>query len=148
MAKITKWLAWVGCFVIFTVATVPSAASAMELEILIAGLRSQDGNVLVAIYKDAETYLEREGFYRRMVIPADSASLFGVISDLPAGEYSVAVLHDENDNNKMDTRFRIPREGYGFSNNVRPRVRVPSFADTSFTVGNERKRLEIEMQYR
>ena len=137
-----------GCVLAFAAAPLLPAASAMELEVLIAGIRNQNGSVLVALYKDAESYLDAEKFYRRVVIPADSASLLGIIRGLPAGMYAIAVLHDENDNNKMDTRFFIPREGYGFSNNVKPRLRAPSFADTKFEVGDKRTRLEIELQYR
>lgn len=148
MASRTGRLARLGCILAFAVASILPAASAMELEILVAGLRNQNGSVLVALYKDAETYLDEENYYRRVVIPADSASLLGVIRDLPAGVYAIAVLHDENDNNKMDTRFFLPREGYGFSNNVKVRFRAPSFADTRFEVGEKRTRLEIELQYR
>ena len=40
--------------------------------------------------------------------------------NLPAGNYAVQVMHDENENNKLDTNFMgMPIEGYGFSNNPR-----------------------------
>lgn len=148
MAKRTGRLARFVLWLALAAAPILPAASAMELEIVVAGLRNQNGSLLVALYKDAESYLNEEDYYRRVVIPANSASLLGVIRDLPAGVYAIAVLHDENDNNKMDTRFFIPREGYGFSNNVKVRFRTPSFADTSFEVGEKRIRLAIELQYR
>jgi uncharacterized protein (DUF2141 family) len=38
--------------------------------------------------------------------------------DLPPGEYGVAVIHDENRNQKLDRNFLgIPKEGFGFANN-------------------------------
>ena len=54
--------------------------------------------------------------------------------DLPAGKYAVQVMHDENDNGKLDANFMgIPIEGYGFSNN--PQVmRRAYFSEAAFEV--------------
>ena len=53
-------------------------------------------------------------------------------SVLPEGVYAVQVMHDENDNDKLDTNFLgIPSEGYGFSNN--PQVmRRATFEEARF----------------
>ncbi len=126
---------------------VGSISAAMELEISAVGLRNTKGNILVVLYRDAETFLKKD-FFRYLVIPASGQPPTGVIREIPEGEYAIAILHDENNNNKMDKRFFMPREGFGFSNNVKVRVRAPSFGDTKFTVNSERTRLEIELQYR
>jgi uncharacterized protein (DUF2141 family) len=40
---------------------------------------------------------------------------------VPAGRYSVSVMHDENLNQKLDTNFLgMPKEAFGFSNHARP----------------------------
>ena len=138
-------------FGVFTTAflfSVISAAAAMELEISVIKLRNTEGNVLVALYRDPDTFLGKEGFFRTLVIPASRQPPTGVIRDLPEGDYAIALLHDENNNKKMDKRFFVPREGFGFSNNVKVRVRAPSFDDTKFSVNAERTRLVIELQYR
>ena len=124
-----------------------STAAAMELEISVVGLRNTKGNILVVLYRDAETFLEKD-FFRALVIPASGQPPTGAIRELPEGEYAIVILHDENSNNKMDKRFFLPREGFGFSNNVKVRARAPSFGDTKFTVSFGRTRLEIELQYR
>ena len=126
---------------------VSPATAAMELEISAVGLRNTKGNILVVLYRDAETFLD-EDFFRYLVIPADQQPPTGVIRELPEGEYAIAVLHDENSNNKLDKRFFLPREGFGFSNNMKVRVRAPSFDEAKFTVTSGRTRLEIELQYR
>lgn len=148
MANWTRRIARLGCIFVFAVATMVPAASSIDLEVAIAGLRSQNGSVLVALYKGSETYLKKEGYHQIVVVPADSALPTGVIRGLPPGQYSIAALHDENDNQKMDTRFRLPKEGFGFSNNVNVRFRAPSFADTMFEVGETGTRIEIEIRYR
>src|SRR4051812_16573780 len=57
-------------------------------------------------------------------------------ADLPEGNYAVAVIHDVNDNHKLDTGFMgIPTERWGSSNN--PKVwRKPYFSEVKVGVGS------------
>ena len=50
------------------------------------------------------------------------------------GEYGIAVLDDENNNGKMDYKFFIPQEGYGFSNYIHSTLQKPNFVQFKFTV--------------
>lgn len=62
------------------------------------------------------------------------------------GDYAIAVYHDENGNGKMDKRlFGIPKEPYGFSNNVKPVMSAPKFSECRFTVGNDGKAISIRL---
>lgn len=46
------------------------------------------------------------------------------------GAYALAVHHDGNSNGKVDANFfGIPKEGYGVSNDPRPKFRAPRFAE-------------------
>jgi len=47
---------------------------------------------------------------------------------LPLGTYAIAVIHDENNNSRLDTLAGIPREGFGFSRNPPIRFGAPRFA--------------------
>lgn len=52
--------------------------------------------------------------------------------DLAPGTYALRLLHDENDNGKLDSNFLgWPTEGYGFSNNPRL-VRPAKFQEARF----------------
>ena len=54
---------------------------------------------------------------------------------LPHGEYAIAIFVDANRNGKMDKNFLgIPKEQYGFSNNVMGRMAAPSFEQAKFEV--------------
>ena len=57
-----------------------------------------------------------------------------VFTDLTPGKYAVRLMHDENDNGKLDSNVvGMPTEGYGFSNN--PMVMRPAtFEEASFEV--------------
>lgn len=54
--------------------------------------------------------------------------------DVPEGQYSVRIFHDENNNRKMDTNFMgIPKEGWAMSNNVKANFGPPNFEKSIFT---------------
>jgi uncharacterized protein (DUF2141 family) len=72
------------------------------------------------------------------------------ISDVNSGNYAVAVIDDENSDTIMQKNILgIPKEGYGFSNNIKPSIKgAPSFEDCLFSVDEGKRELvEIEMQY-
>ena len=62
------------------------------------------------------------------------------------GTYAIAVVHDENGNNKMDKAIFLPREGFGFSRNPAIAMGPPSFKSASFAVAGD-MRQSIKMKY-
>ena len=64
-----------------------------------------------------------------------------------AGDYAVAVIHDENSNDKLDTFAGIPREGFGFSRNPPIRFGAPRFAAARFALTVMPKQQQIRMRY-
>lgn len=50
-----------------------------------------------------------------------------VVNNLKPGKYAFRYFHDENKNNKLDTKIGIPIEGYGFSNNAKGKFGPPAF---------------------
>ena len=81
----------------------------------------------------------------RMAVKAADAGDFKIHA--PAtGTYAIAVVHDENGNNKMDVAIFLPREGFGFSRNPAITVGPPSFKAASFAVTGD-MRQSIKMKY-
>ena len=68
---------------------------------------------------------------------------------LASGNYAIAILHDENDDGKMNTNFLgLPKEGYGFSNNVMGTFGPPTFSKASFQYNaNQIKSIVINTKY-
>ena len=63
------------------------------------------------------------------------------------GTYAAAVYHDANANGRMDTNaLGIPREGYGVSNNPRPRFRAPRFSEAQVRITRDTT-LTLRMAY-
>jgi uncharacterized protein (DUF2141 family) len=121
-----------------------------SVRVQIHGIRNTNGDIACAIFNAAEGYPEESTKaykFTRMASPGNSAIC--QFHDIPPGTYAVAVFHDENANGKLDKNFLgIPREGYGASNNVRPKMSAPAFKDTAFSVkAGGTTTLNIDMGY-
>lgn len=69
--------------------------------------------------------------------------------ELPPGKYGIAVIHDENENQKLDRNFLgIPKEGFGFANNPRVLLSPPSFQTASTEVTCPETETEIRLIYK
>lgn len=83
---------------------------------------------------------------RRLTVPVSQARAIR-FDGLPSGSYAIALIHDENGNNKLDTSFGIPREGFGFSRNPVIRFGPPSFASAQFPVAGGTTDETIKVKY-
>ena len=93
-------------------------------------------------YQDAVADIRRTA--GRMQHIADDETLTVIA---PAnGTYAIAVVHDENSNNKMDLAIFLPKEGFGFSRNPTITVGAPSFKSASFAVTGDTAQ-SIKMKY-
>lgn len=124
-----------------------SLSLAHDLYVEISAMRSSKGNVLVSVYNSEEGFpKEPEKAYRKIKMTSIQAAKF-VIKDLPSGTYALAVAHDENSNDKIDTGFLgIPKEGVGFSRNPSITFGPPSFSKAAYTI-NADGQIEIKMHY-
>ena len=67
---------------------------------------------------------------------------------VPPGRYAAQAFHDENRNGKVDrVLFGIPKEGIGFSNDVKIRLSAPKFDDAAFTVGGAPEMIHFSLRY-
>ena len=71
-----------------------------------------------------------------------------ILDDILPGTYALSLLDDVNGNDQMDYRLlKIPAEGFGFSNNIKPKLKHPPFDHVSFQVPEGDSRIRIKMQY-
>lgn len=114
------------------------AAPPGQIDLTVDGLRSTKGNVLVCVTEARQTFpkCDRDPRARRFVLPSAQARQLQV-RGLPSGQYAVALIHDENANNRLDTALAMPREGFGFSRNPAVTFGPPPFAKAEFHVAGE-----------
>ena len=109
---------------------------------LIINLGNQDkpGTLMLAIYNSAEAFAgsvskEKRSVFKGLELylePEDSTQLN---TEIPDGEYAIALFIDLNGNKKIDKNFLgIPKEQYGFSNNAMGKLSAPTFVQAQFTV--------------
>lgn len=119
-------------------------AAAATLTVTVANIANDKGQIRIAVYDDADSWLEAPRW--EAAKPAAVEPLRFTF-EVPPGTYGVAVLHDVNDNGKMDYRLlRLPKEPYGFSNGAVPRLGPPRFADAAFAVGEDAVAIAIELR--
>ncbi|NGM87507.1 DUF2141 domain-containing protein [Parapusillimonas sp. SGNA-6] len=127
------------------------SAAAADLTLRVAGLKNAEGKVAIAVFAGPDGFPRDDGkAVRRVRLPIDasSRSALTVMRDLPAGDYAVAVYHDDNESGRLETNiFGLPQKGYGFSRNVRPKMRAPSFDKARFSLPEQGAELDIAVGY-
>lgn len=117
------------------------------VEVSVIGLRSAKGQVLMCLTTNPKAFPDcsKDLGSVRMAVKASDAGNFAVHA--PAtGTYAIAVVHDENSNNKLDAAIFLPKEGFGFSRNPTITFGPPSFKSASFAVSGD-MRQSIKMKY-
>jgi uncharacterized protein (DUF2141 family) len=116
-----------------------------NLSIELLGVKSSMGNINVAVYNQAKGFLKFDGVFKVDRIAAKEAITTLKIMDLPNGEYAVAIFHDENGNDKLDTNWLgIPKESVAFSNAKIKAFGPPSYKECAFNLNTD---LDLKMQF-
>ena len=117
-----------------------------ELHITVEGAKNKKGTIQVAVYKPSDDFPNKNFFIgQRRSNPGSIVNL--IFSDIPEGQYAIAVFHDENGNDELDTNFiGIPKEPYGFSNNASATFGPPSFEKAKIMIlEKEIKKINIHL---
>lgn len=100
-----------------------------EITVPISTVRNGHGTVFVALY-ERRNWLEPGRYLTATKVKAQRGTVYAKFRNIPRGTYGVAVFHDENANNRVDTNLLgLPAEGYGFSR-VSP-LRKPKWDEIS-----------------
>lgn len=121
-----------------------------NIKVSIDDLRSNKGHVLLSLFNNSYGFPDNPyKAIRKVKLEIINKSASVSLSGLPPGKYAIAILHDENDDQKMNKNFfGIPKEGYGFSNNVMGTFGPPSFSKASFSfTGISETKISIEVRY-
>ena len=119
------------------------------LDAEIYGLNNNKGQVGCLLFDRADGFPSKSKKAKAQIwAKIDGKSARCTFEGLKPGWYAVAVLHDENQNAKMDTNvIGIPKEGYGASNDAKGTMGPPSFGDAKVKVNGGSQKLRIRMNY-
>lgn len=120
---------------------------AADLVVIVQGVPETKGEVGCALFRSAAGFpMDVNQSLSRQRHRAQSGSIECRFPSLEPGTYAVSVTADRNGNGKMDKNFvGIPSEPWGVSNNARPKMRPPKFAEAAFEVTAGGTRIEIRL---
>ncbi|MDY6898386.1 MAG: DUF2141 domain-containing protein [Cyanobacteriota bacterium] len=129
---------------------VDAVEDSANLTVAIKGIQNQKGQICLRIYDSENGFpLGNSSEFKSQCIKITGNSLKQEFIGLEKGTYAIAVIDDQNANNKLDRDFfGIPEEGFGISNNptVSIKTGTPKFEKASFSL-QQNQIIDIEMKY-
>lgn len=120
------------------------------IHVRILDIRNSTGGVACALFESSVGFPREYLRYATniMVIKIRDKQARCDFEDIAPGTYALAVVHDENMNGKLDTKWLgIPTEGYGFSNDAKALLSAPTFSAASFSYDGQNLDMTIGLHY-
>jgi uncharacterized protein (DUF2141 family) len=120
-----------------------------KLTISIEGVRNDKGYILVSLFSRSDGFPDNKDKADKILrLKAKKGNMEIHFDGLQKTKYAFAIIHDENDNQKLDTGvFGIPKEGFCFSRNVMGTFGPPDFTEASFTINQESSNEQVKIKY-
>lgn len=120
---------------------------AYTLKIEFENIRFTQGQLLIGIYHDEESWKRRKPAREILVSKKDilNGMITANIEGLSPGNYGLAVLDDANSNEIVDFGWVFPKEGFGFSNYYHESLRLPRYKDFAFDLAQD---LTVKVKFR
>ena len=117
------------------------------LTITVNGIKKVKGSLLVAVYKSAEDYENGLAYaIQKINVPVADKKQVLKITGLEFGSYGIKMFQDINDDGTLNKNFvGIPKEPYGFSNDVKATFSAPNFEETVFVFSAENKAISMAL---
>jgi uncharacterized protein (DUF2141 family) len=115
------------------------AAVTHTLTITAIGVSNSKGVIGALVFTSSEGWPENpSASFRSRAVPAQSDITELTFSTLPDGTYAVVVLHDENQNMKLDRNWiGMPKEQWGMSENPHAFLSAPKFDEAKFSLSSD-----------
>lgn len=128
--------------------SMPTPPAQASLTVTLDGLRNDKGVVHLCLTRDTADFLDCKEHAGRITHEMRTANAGPVeLGGLAPGKWSLLVLHDENDNGKLDTMLGIPREGFGFSGNPKIRMGPPKAKKVRFDLPAGESAQRVKVRY-
>jgi uncharacterized protein (DUF2141 family) len=149
-------LAFSALFGALFLAPAPAVASPAAVQgncsliIHVTGFRNTKGLLGAELFTSSTGWPEDvDKSFRHEHFPIEGDHGTARFDHIPAGKYGVVVLHDENENQKLDRNiFLVPKEGFGFANNPRVLLAAPPIEKATIPVTCPTTTTEIHLIYK
>ena len=120
-----KTLSLLICLLVATI-----SSSAQEITVTVDNVTSDEGKIIVSLHVE-DTFMKGPGI-KNAESKIENGKVTVTFKDVEPGTYAIMVLHDINENNRMDFELTgMPKEDYGMSNNPMS-FGPPQFDDAKF----------------
>ncbi len=114
------------------------------ISVEVSHIESDKGTLLIALFDSEKNFLKSSMKLEK--VKATVGKIKVSFEDVPAGTYTVSIIHDENENGDLDTNFMgIPNEPYGISMEGKNRFGPPSYDKAKFEVTDKDVNLTISL---
>lgn len=110
-----------------------------KLTIHIENIKVFEGQIEIGVFNTSTNFLKEGSAIKNYYVSVDNHTATFIIDDLPKGEYAISMYHDENSDGECNRNILgIPKEPYGFSNNIKPQFSAPSYKDCKFLLEEDK----------
>jgi uncharacterized protein (DUF2141 family) len=89
--------------------------------------------------------MDKRKKFKSAIIKSENKRVIWEIKILPSGNYAIKAFHDEGQDDEINTKFGIPSEGFGFSNNPNILFGSPSHENAKFLFNSDSMKIEIKV---
>lgn len=115
-----------------------------SIKIMVENCDAGKGKIMIALHNTKKTFLKKVAPFQRAILPNIPGVIEYTFENIPYGEYGVAVFQDDNENMDLDLGMMfIPKEKYGFSNNIRSKYGPPSYDKVKFELNQPNLEMKI-----
>ena len=131
---------------VFILLLLPVLGNAQHhLSVKIQGVKTSNGTINVAVYNKSDHFLKFDQVFKADSVKAEKGETSIFLENLPEGEYALAIFHDENGNEKLDTNWLgVPKEAIGFSKAKMKAFGPPHFKECAFKL-QDHSEIEISL---
>ncbi|MCX6230628.1 MAG: DUF2141 domain-containing protein [Bacteroidetes bacterium] len=120
-----------------------------KITVNVSGFKSDKGKCLLYLYNNKKGFpTDADKAIHTSIGKILNGKSCIILNNIADGDYAISVIHDENDNGKLDKNFiGMPKEGVGVSNNAKGSFGPPSFKDSKFQLNKELLISNITIKY-
>lgn len=108
-----------------------TTSNGQNITVTIKNIKNNKGSVLLGLHTE-DTFMKGAGV-KNLTSKIENGQVTVTFTNVEAGTYAIMVMHDENDNKRMDFENGMPLESYGTSNNPMS-YGPPQYSDAKFEV--------------
>ena len=134
---------------VFSISAAEQGASeSCPVTLVAQGVQGTKGVIGFVVFASKNGWPEKHDLaFRQKATAAKPGDVSVVIPDMKPGRYAIAMIHDENENKRIDKKpSGRPREGWGVSNNLKATLKPPGFEAATVEIKCG-ARVAIKIQY-